>query len=58
MSKKNKPLDFLMISGRIKSREVRLVDDQTVDKLIEAPDWAEVLKILGERGYDVTGLTG
>ncbi|MBQ3077289.1 MAG: V-type ATPase subunit [Clostridia bacterium] len=58
MSKKNKPLDFLMISGRIKSREVRLVDDQTVDKLIEAPDWAEVLKILAERGYDVSGLTG
>ena len=35
---KKKNLDFLMISGRIKSREVRLVSTQTVDKLIDAPD--------------------
>lgn len=55
---KKKNLDFLMISGRIKSREVRLVSTQTVDKLIDAPDMSEVLKILSEHGYDVSGLVG
>ena len=55
---KKKNLDFLMISGRIKSREVRLVSTQTVDKLIDAPDMSEVLKILSEHGYDVSGTGG
>ncbi|MBQ3391138.1 MAG: V-type ATPase subunit [Clostridia bacterium] len=57
-AKKKKNLDFLMISGRIKSKEVHLVSTQTVDKLIDAPDMAEVLKILSEHGYDISGLTG
>ncbi|NLT58133.1 MAG: hypothetical protein GXX99_04135 [Clostridiales bacterium] len=56
--KKSERTDFLMISGRTKSREVMLIDTATADKLIEASDMVEVLKLLGEHGYDVGGLAG
>lgn len=56
--KVSKPTDFLCISGRIKSKEIRLVDNATVEKMIEATDIMEILKLLGECGYDVGGLNG
>lgn len=57
-AKKSKNTDFLTISARIKAREVNLLGDATVDKLLEAADLSEVLKLLGEHGYDTSGLDG
>ena len=56
--KQSKSTDFLTISARVKSREVHLIDSSTVDKLIEAVDPSEVLKLLAEHGYDTSGLEG
>ena len=60
MSPKRKMVDtdFLMISARIKAREVQLLDTATAEKLIEADGMDEVVKLLTDKGYEASGLSG
>ncbi|MPM27429.1 V-type sodium ATPase subunit C [bioreactor metagenome] len=55
---KQKDTEFLTISARIKAKEVQLLDTATAEKLIEADSMEEVVKLLGDKGYETSGLTG
>ena len=52
-----KDTDYLTISARIRAMEGRLLNRERMDRMIEARDDAEALKVLSECGYpDAAGL--
>ena len=55
---RQKDTEFLTISARIKAIELQLLDTATAEKLIEADTMEEVVQLLGDKGYETSGLTG
>ena len=54
-----KDTDYLAISARIRAMENRLLTRERMDRLIDARDEAEAMKVLAECGYnDTAGLEG
>ncbi|MCI9156018.1 MAG: V-type ATPase subunit [Lawsonibacter sp.] len=51
MSHRKKDTDYLAISARIRAMENRLLTRERMDRMIEARDNAEAMKILAECGY-------
>ena len=52
-----KDTDYLAISARIRAMENRLLTRERMDRMIEARDQAEAMKVLSECGYnDAAGL--
>ena len=59
MSHRKKDTDYLAISARIRAMENRLLSRERMDRMIEARDEAEAMKILAECGYnEAVGLDG
>lgn len=57
MSHRKKDTDYLAISARIRAMENRLLTRERMDRMIEARDDAEAMKLLAECGYqDAAGL--
>ncbi|NBI65703.1 V-type ATP synthase subunit C [Pseudoflavonifractor sp. 60] len=57
MSHRKKDTDYLAISARIRAMENRLLTRERMDRMIEARDNAEAMKLLAECGYnDAAGL--
>ncbi|MCI8437544.1 MAG: V-type ATPase subunit [Lawsonibacter sp.] len=57
MSHRRKDTDYLAISARIRAMENRLLTRERMDRMIEARDDAEAMKLLAECGYqDAAGL--
>lgn len=57
MSHRKKDTDYLAISARIRAMENKLLTRERMDRMIEARDDAEAMKILAECGYnDAVGL--
>ena len=52
MSHRKKDTDYLAISARIRAMENRLLTRERLDRMIEARDDGEALKVLAECGYD------
>ena len=54
-----KDTDYLSISSRVRAMENRLLTAERLERMIDARDDAEALKVLTECGYgELTGLTG
>ena len=54
-----KDTDYLSISSRVRAMETRLLTAERLERMIDARDDAEALKVLTECGYgELTGLTG
>ena len=59
MSHRKKDTDYLAISARIRAMENKLLTRERMDRMIEARDGAEAMKLLAECGYnDAAGLDG
>ena len=59
MSHRKKDTDYLSISARIRAMENRLLSRERMERMIEARDEAEAMKILAECGYnEAVGLDG
>ena len=59
MSHRKKDTDYLAISARIRAMENKLLTRERMDRIIEARDNAEAMKLLAECGYnDGAGLDG
>lgn len=57
MSHRKKDTDYLAISARVRAMENRLLTRERMDRMIDAKDAAEAMKILSECGYnDAVGL--
>ena len=57
MSHRKKDTDYLAISARVRAMENRLLTRERMDRMIDAQDAAEAMKILSECGYnDAVGL--
>ena len=57
MSPRKKDTDYLAISARIRAMENKLLTRERMDRMIEARDGSEAMKILAECGYnDAAGL--
>ena len=57
MSHRKKDTDYLAISARVRAMENRLLTRERMDRMIDAKDAAEAMKILTECGYnDAVGL--
>ncbi len=57
MSQRRKDTDYLSISARIRAMENKLLTRERMDRMIEARDDAEAMKLLAECGYnDAAGL--
>ena len=52
MSHRKKDTDYLAISARIRAMENRLLNRERMERMIDARDNAEAMKILAECGYD------
>ena len=52
MSHRKKDTDYLAISARIRAMENRLLTRERMDRMIEARDDTEAMKLLAECGYD------
>ena len=52
MSHRKKDTDYLAISARIRAMENKLLTRERMDRMIEARDGAEAMKLLAECGYD------
>ncbi|MCI8303388.1 MAG: V-type ATPase subunit [Lawsonibacter sp.] len=59
MSHRKKDTDYLAISARIRAMENKLLTRERMDRMIEARDDGEAMKLLAECGYnDAAGLDG
>ena len=57
MSHRKKDTDYLAISARVRAMENRLLTRERMDRMIDAKDASEAMKILSECGYnDAVGL--
>ena len=52
MSHRKKDTDYLAVSARIRAMENRLLTRERMDRMIDAKDDGEAMKILAECGYD------
>ena len=54
MSQRKKDTDYLGISARVRAMENRLLTRERMERMIDARDSAEAMKVLAECGYDDT----
>ncbi len=58
MSTKIKDTDFLYLTSMLRAREARMLSAERLERLLDAPDYEETAKLVGESGYpDMSGMT-
>ena len=57
--RREKDVDYLALSARVRAMENRLLTQERLDRMIDARDTGEAAKVLSECGYgELTELTG